>query len=188
MLKRLLYCLLAIIAIAIAGFALWIYSFGHSFMKPGRYTDAEYFHIKNRISFNVAYRGEILDSLLVNLAKRDSSCYTIHENLSPDEMPDSSSHCWCYCGNYTETLKFATDPKEIYLVTYDQGGRSVGIDWILQFKNNKWKCHPTSTLDTIEQQRVENRFKTILKKFPLKDTSAYSNTWQGHSVDYDFEK
>jgi|GEM_PF-3237930 len=177
------YALLAITILLIGGFLWWIYSFGHSFVNPGRYTDVQYFHIQNRLKFQVPYRGEILDSLLVDQANKDTT-YSIHEDLSPDEMPDSNSHCWCYCGNYTRTLKFNKSPKEIYLVTYDQGGHSVGIDWVIKSKDNKWKCNPTSKLDSLEQRRIEKRFKEIVSKFPLKDTSAYSNTWQGHRIDY----
>ncbi len=120
----------------IIGFFLWIYSFGHGFMNTGRHTDAEYFHIQNRLKFPVPYRGEILDSLLVDQAKSDTT-YSIHEDLSPDEMPDSNSHCWCYCGNYTRTLKFNKSPKGVYLITYDHGGHSVRIDWVMKFKDKK---------------------------------------------------
>jgi len=153
-------------------------------MKPwGRYTDAQYFHIQNRLEFTVAYRGEILDSLLVNGTKTDTD-YVIHEDLSEAEAPDSLSHCWCYCSSYTRVLKFNQPPKEMYLVTYDPGEHTVGIDWILQLKNGKWVCNPSSKMDSLEQERVENRFKSIVVKFPLADTSKISNTWQGHMIDY----
>jgi hypothetical protein len=180
------WSLLIIIFLGIGGYMLWVYSFGNSFMKSYRYTDAKYFHIANRLKFNVPYKGEILDSLLISNAKTDTS-YTIHENLTADETPDSSAHCWCYCGNYTTTLKF-NNPKEIYLVTYDFGEHTVGIDWVIQFKNSKWTCHPTSKLDSTQKNRIENRFKSIVAKFPIEDTGRMSNTWRGHSVDYDFGK
>jgi len=185
MLRRLFYIIAAILSIVIIVFVYGIYYFGNHFMKPGRYTDAQYFHIQNRLDFQVAYRGEILDSLLITTAKKDTS-YSIHEELSAAETPDSNAHCWCYCDNYTTTLKF-NNPTEIYLVTYGFGEHMVGIDWVIQLENGKWQCHPTSKLDSVEKQRIENRFRSIVTKFPLKDTSARSSTWQGHSVDYNFD-
>jgi hypothetical protein len=184
MLRAIFYTIAGLFIVGIIVYACFIYSFGHSFMKSsGGYTDAQYFHIQNRLAFQVPYRGEVLDSLLVNGVKTDTN-YTIHENLSEAETPDSNSHCWCYCSNITKTLKFNGDPKEIYLVTYGVGEHDVGIDWVIKLKNNKWTCFPTSKLDSIEQERIENRFMAIVAKFPLKDTSDVLSNWQSHSVDY----
>ena len=158
-----------LIFIGLLGLGLLIYFLigleegARSFSHSGSSDD--YDKIKNSISFKTHFSSEklnnALDSVLVNNPQ-----YRLPYSINESAL--DSIGCIGDSQQYKQVIYFNKQPKELYFITfdYDYMPDDEGIiDIIFSYKNNQWICTKSSTLDSMEQARILNRFDTaILRK------------------------
>lgn len=139
---------------------------GRHFVHDQPSTPEYYQHIQNRVSFSVQSRGEVFDSVLNNWLKQHPP-YGHYDSIGTTRFRYDT--CRCDCLPLKRWIYFPASPKEIYLITYDYGDiRSGIIDIVYQYRDSTWSCQKSSSFDSTEKARIENRLENeIVKKLNL---------------------
>lgn len=143
----------------------FIYLMGHNFVHDKPASEEYYNHVANRIYFTTKYRGDKFNNLLDTFLKNNPQyVFSDTTNFFPYD-----NSCSCDCLPFTKIIYFNNSPKEAYQITYDYdtmyaGGAGI-IDIVFLSKNDKWICKKSSSFDSTEKTRIENRLDTaIIKK------------------------
>ena len=166
--KIIKYLTTGIFIIVVLGILLYfgfIYLMGHNFVHDEPASPEYYNHVANRIYFTTKYRGDKFNTLLDSFLKRNPQyVYSDTSNFFGYD-----NNCSCDCLPFNKIIYFKDSPREAYQITYDHdtmyaGGAGI-IDIVFLSKNDKWVCTKSSTFDSTEKSRIEQRLDTaILEK------------------------
>lgn len=189
MITKTFYTFLIVAVLFILGYWLFIWEFGHNFVRSNednRNPNCR-IHEDNRISFHVKEKGYDLNRMLDSFQTLHDQ-YKVSDSLATEGNHGNIGQCECCCIEYGKEIYFPGSPKEIYRINVERYRYHAGfegqynddigyIDIISTFKDGSWHCSLTSKLDSSEKRRVRVRFNLeILSQLPLvKDTSSHSD-------------
>jgi hypothetical protein len=189
MIAKAFYTLFAVAALFILGYGLFIWEFGHGFVRSNednRNPDCRT-HEASRISFHIKDKGYDLNRMLDSFQILHDQ-YKVSDYSAIESNHGNIDQCACCCIEYGKEIYLPGSPKEIYRINIERFRYHAGfegqyyddigyIDIISTFKNGSWHCSLTSKLDSSEKRRVRTRFNLeILSKLPLvKDTSSHED-------------
>jgi hypothetical protein len=189
MISKTFYTFFAVVVLFILGYFLFIWEFGHNFVRSNednRNPDCR-IHENNRISFHIKDKGYDLNSMLDSFQTLHNQ-YKVSDSLAVIGSHGGIGQCECCCIEYGKEIYFSGSPKEIYRINIERHRYHAGfegqyyddigyIDIISTFKNGNWHCSLTSKLDSSEKHRVRSRINSeVLSKLPLiKDTSSHDD-------------